>query len=277
MAQQRIWFERWIGGETVAQLLRYSPHSRSTLQRILLRELTKPVPVPTNLEHVTHVIFDAKFLFGRKYCLLVLLDAETNQPVAGTIASGETRPCITTWLESLRQSGLNPTAVTTDGHQAGIYSFKRLWPDIAMQRCLFHVRMQCEAWCRSNPKYDSAKALKQLCVAVCRIRDVQAADAFSRAYYELKNTYRDELSKLDSTHPIQSDILKAYQLLNNALGSCFHYIEDPKIAKTTSALEGYFKHIQRIKGFQHNGLTEKHLFQFLAWKIYYDTQKKHTF
>lgn len=247
-----------------------------TLHRLLLGELSQPVPALPGLTQATHVLFDAKFLFGRKYCLLVILDAASNRPVAGKIVTGETKACITPWLEELKAAGMNPVAVTTDGRAAGLHAFARLWPAITIQRCLFHIRMQAESWCRAKPKYPSAIALKALCSQLCSIRTAGQAAAFQTAYWQLRETYQAELEQLNSAHPVEGDLIRAYQLIQHALPNCFQYLEDPGIARTTSPLEGYFKQVQKIRGFTHNGLTEKHLFQFLMWRLYFDGMEKHT-
>ena len=274
--QPRIWFEKWLDGYTLKQLHEVSGFSVRTLHRLLLRELAKPVPAPSGLETVTHLLFDGKFLFGRKYCLLTILDATTNRPVAGMVVAGETRRCITPWLQELKAQGLRPTAVTTDGRQAGIYAFTEAWPDIVVQRCLFHIRLQVESWCRARPKYPAAHDLKQLCGRLCSIKTASQAESFASAYWQLRQQHQETLATLDASHPVEGDILQAYRLVRNALSFCFRYLDDLAIASTTSPLEGYFKQIQDVRGFRHAGLTEKHLVQFLAWKIHYDSKKKHT-
>lgn len=258
------------------QLLRSAPMSKASLHRLLLRELAKPVPELLNITEVTHVLFDAKFLFSRQYCLLVVFDAITNRPIAGKVVAGETKRCITPWLEELRVAGLHPVAVTTDGRQAGIYAFLHVWPDITIQRCLFHIRMQTESWCRAKPKYAGAIELKKLCETLCSITTTTQAKHFQRSYEDIRKTHALELRALSSSHPVEGDLIRAYQLIKYALPNCFHYLHDARIARTTSPLEGYFKQIQKIRGFTHNGLTEEHLFQFLAWRLYFDSIKKHT-
>lgn len=274
--QQNVWFQKWLEGYTISQLVTLSGKSKAAMHRLLLRELAKPVPPLLNLTRMTHLMFDAKYLFGRQYCLLVILDAATNRPVAGTVVRGETRPCITPWLIALKTAGLSPVAVTTDGRQAGIYAFARVWPEITIQRCLFHIRMQVEPWVRAKPKYPAAVALKQLCETLCWVGTRAEAVVFQAAYQQLRATHQAELACLNAAHPVEGELIRAYQLLYYALPNCFHYLEDTRIARTTSPLEGYFKHVQKIRGFQHNGMTEEHLFQFLAWKLYYDGRKKHT-
>lgn len=270
-SNERVWFKLWIDDNfTVNQLIRLSGHSRSKLQRILLKELCSTPTIKNDLSQFTHIVFDGKYLFGREYCLLVILDALTKQPIAGTVVKAENKKNLLPWLKLLKDHGLSPKAVTTDGKQAAVYAFRELWSSIIIQRCLFHIKLQVRAWLRENPRYASTKALLLLVGSVCNITSPSQARLFTQQYSTLIYIHRSELSGFDPTHPIQSDALRAYSLIKYALKDCFHYLSDTKIATTTSALEGYFKQIQRIKGFDHNGLTQEHLFSFIAWKIHYN-------
>lgn len=275
-ANEHKWLRRWVAGETIEQLVKRSGKRKATMHRLLLRELAKPVPPSPLLRDVTHVLFDGKFLFGRRFCFLVILNAATNKPIAGKVVRSEARTYIESWLRELKAGGLSPVAVTTDGKQSGINAFRAVWPGITIQRCLFHVRLQVESWARAKPKKPVATAVKQLCEGICNIETEAQAKNFVAEYAQLRCEHGVELSQLDRYDPVESDTLKAYQLMYYALPNCFKYTKDSRIAKTTSALEGYFKQVQRVKGFQHNGLTEEHLFQFLGWKIYYDNLKTNT-
>jgi len=247
-----------------------SGYGKAKIRHILLRELAKEVPRNINLHSYKYLIFDGKYLFGRRYVLLVLMDALTKKPITLTIARSESKVCILPWLLGLKEAGLSPKAVTTDGKQAIIYAFKEVWPDITTQRCLFHIKLQIRAWVRAKPKDESAKELLRLAYTIDNVTNSTEALFFKENYLNLKNKYNDDLKKLDPNHPIQSDLLRAYSVLKYALPNCFNYLNDSNIAKTTSSLEGYFKQIQRIRGFGHNGLTEDHLFQFIYWKAYFD-------
>lgn len=197
------------------------------------------------------------------------MDAETNKPVAGIVTKAENQINIMPWLLSLERRGLRPMSVTTDGKQTAITAFRRVWPNITTQRCLFHIKLQTRAWVRAKPRYDSSRDILILANQICSIKTLAQVEKFNGSYLGLKNKHKDELAGFKPEHPIQSDTLKAYCLLKNAITHCFYYLEDPKIASTTSALEGYFKQIQNIKGFQHCGLSEEHLFKFIAWKLYF--------
>lgn len=267
-----MWFELWVKDNyTVKQLSRISGHSTKKLQRIMLREL-KNSPPDCDLAGYSHVLMDGKFLFGRRFCLAIILDAVTHKPVAGTIVKAESKRHLLPWFKQLKEQGFHPRCVTTDGNQSIISAFTDAWPGIITQRCLFHIRLQVGAWARAKPRYESTRGLLYLLETLSDISTKGKADAFCRQFLVLADRYAQELNGFDAAHPVEGDAIRAYSLVENALSHCFHYLDDPKIAPTTSALEGYIKQIQRVKGFDHNGLTMEHLFSFIAWKLHYDRQ-----
>jgi hypothetical protein len=249
-----------------------SGHSKAKIQLILARCLALDPPERTDFAGVANVIFDGKFLFGRRCLLLVVMDADTNKPVAATTAKAESTRYVLPWLDELKSLGFSPRSVTTDGNAGVIGSFEYLWPDITMQRCLFHIRTQVTAWMRRKPRYACTKALLCFIASVTKIKTRPEAQAFKDGFRSLLARHKEELASFDPSHPVQGDAIRAYSLVSHALDQCFCYLDNPEVVSTTSALEGYFKQIQRIKGFDHNGLTEEHLFKFLAWRIYFDGQ-----
>lgn len=249
-----------------------SGYSRGKIRQIILRELVKQPPIKENLGQYSHVLFDGKFLFGRKYSLALILDVLTNKPIACKIVKAESKKHIQPWFDELKSNGFNPISVTTDGNQSIIYSFSQTWPSIIIQRCLFHIHLQVLSWLRVKPKYESTQALKSLIGSITTIQTKVQSELFKHQFLGLWNRYRPEITGFQSTHPVEGDAIRAYSLILNALDNCFHYLDDPNIAPTTSALEGYFKQIQRFKGFSHNGLTKEHLFSAIAWKVFFDSE-----
>lgn len=270
-ANESVWFTKWIkDGFTIKQLTEVSGYSRAKLQRIILNNLALTPPQNKDFTTIKHLIFDGKYLFGRKFCLLVIMDTQTNKPIAGFIAKAESKVHIIPWLLSLKEQGLKPIAVTTDGKQTAIAAFKQVWPGIITQRCLFHIKLQTRAWIRAKPKHESSRDLMKFVAKIDQVKSLSMVQDYKKRYLDLTIKHKAELEKFNPGHPIESDILRAFSLLKYALPHCFYYLEDPRISATSNALEGYFKQIQNIRGFMHCGLTEEHLFNFIKWKLYYE-------
>jgi hypothetical protein len=273
MSNETIWFKRWIDGETVTQVARGSGYSSSKIRRIILARLPLAPTANKDFSSYSHIVFDGKFLFGRRYCLLVIYDAQTNKPIASTIAKGENRLGIVPWLRTLRAQGLNPMAVTTDGNRAGVYSFREVWPNILTQRCLFHIKLQITAWARIPPRTELGRDLTDYVNNLFDVKNNLEARQFYGGYLDILERHKNTIAKLDRRNILERDLYRAMSVIEHAMPNLFHYLKDPRIAKTTSGLEGYFKQIQDVRGFRHCGLTEQHLFDFIKWKIYFDSEE----
>ena len=291
LLRRKIWFERWIKGETINQLTKASKLSKETLRKIFIHFLKKDPNYNLDLSKYKYVSFDGKYLFGRKYSLILIFDVLKNKPIVGKVVKSETRKHIEPFLRDLKNSDFNPEVVTTDGLYTVLKAFKTVYPNIINQRCLFHIKLQVNMWLRRPPRTEIGKELSKLVAKLLFVDNNEKKLEFINDFYKIKskyfslinlikekktkqNFYKEiYLSSSDITRiktSIERDLLKSIILIENALPNLFHYLGDKKISKTTSQLEGYFKQIQRIRGFQHCGLTKQHLFDFIKWKIYFD-------
>ncbi len=297
----KVWFNKYLEGYTYKKLSEISKLSAKTLWTIVKNESNKPVLANVNYSNYKYLIFDAKYLFGRKYCLIILMDALTNIPIAAKVVKSETRKYIEPWLEELKKNGLESISVTTDGLDTVRKAFEVVFPNIITQRCLFHIKLQGQKWLRIPPRTEIGKELTAMLNRLMLVKNEQQKEQWIKSYLDLKIKYKDYLdyllskpakqsfrkqlnySKKDNYNSvkdtlkirtaIEKDLLSTINLIDNALSNMFHYLEDKNIVRTTSPVEGYFKKVQKIKGFNHCGLTEDHLFKILEHKIIYDFNK----
>lgn len=52
----------------------------------------------------------------------------------------------------------------------------------------------------------------------------------------------------------------------------FHYLNNPKIPKTTNGIEGFFSHLKNHLDL-HRGLTLEHRVNFIKWYVYLSNYK----
>ncbi len=300
-------FLKWVDGFTIDDLSKIHYKSEATIKRIIYYFLRKDVTWGVDLNKYKYLVFDGKYLFGREYCLITLLDAMTNIPIAAKIVKSESRKYIEPWLRQLKKDGLEPISVTTDGKPTVIKAFKMVYPNIITQRCLVHIQRQIKSWVRIPPKTEPGKDLSLLINKLPYINTIKQKSLFIQEYNGLIskhknyfidlskkltiNNYRDNIQynkdfkfNKEVYDPIkdalriktstEKDLDKAYKLVKTAYSEMFHYLRDKNIAKTTNSIEGYFKKIQKIKGFDHCGLVEEHLFKLIEYKVVYDFNKK---
>ena len=74
------------------------------------------------------------------------------------------------WFLDLKQKGLHPTAITMDGEISTIRAIKEAWPNVKIQRCLYHIQREGLRWLRTYPKTQAGKDLKCLLMKICSIK-----------------------------------------------------------------------------------------------------------
>ena len=260
-------FKRWILGDTISSVATFAGISYSQTQRILMAKLEQePSWSQKALLSSKYVALDGKFLFGRKKTVLILFNTQTNLPIACKMVKSENKKEITAFLIELREQGLCPIAVTTDGRGTIANCFKDIFPGIITQRCLFHIVLQINAWVRIPPRHPLGRQLRGLIDTLMWIRTAEDIEVFWDRYNNIVANSQDiirELRGVAQENRQALDLLKCFPLLNNARDDLFSYLVDSNIAPTTSGLEGFNKQIQKIKGFDHNGLTEEHIDLFI--------------
>lgn len=263
---ERVWFERWIKeGFSVRQLRSQSGHSAAKLYRIINRCMEE------NPSHVMgaplvcrHAIFDGTFLH-RPDCIVAVMDAARNEIVAGEFGVRENSiPQLSSFLEPLEGAGLKPESCTVDGNPQAMRTFRAVWPDIILQRCLVHVQRQGLMWCRRNPKRADARRLRELFLRVTCIRSASDRDRFLRDLAEWERRYGNRIAAKPERGRVFSDLKRARSMLLRALPDMFHYLDNPDIPWNTNTLEGYFSRLKSCYR-AHRGLKPSKRKQYFKW------------
>lgn len=105
--RRKVWFERWIKGETISQLVKASKLSKETLRKVFIHFLKENPSYDLDLSKYKYISFDGKYLFGRKYSLILIFDVLKNKPVVGKVVKSETRKHIEPFLRDLENLGFN--------------------------------------------------------------------------------------------------------------------------------------------------------------------------
>ena len=176
-------------------------------------------------------------------------------------------------LQKLKNQGFNPFCVTMDGHIQIMRAFREIWPDIKIQRCLYHIQRQGLSWIRTFPKTQAGRELRSLLLKLCEIQSFKERDIFVGIFYRWLRLYRDFVKSLPSGSVAFKDLKKTVALIHNALPDMFHYLSDQKIASTANLLEGLYSQLKA--DFQrHRGLSEKHKQSYLRWYCYFKNKRK---
>lgn len=226
-----------------------------------------PPTITTSFVTNKYLIFDATY-FNHERCMMVIRDSETKKVIATKYAVREDYDHTRSWFSELQTRGLNPYSITMDGQIKVIDALLEVWPTCIIQRCIYHIQRQGEAWLRRFPKTQLARDLKHILRLLANVDTTKDADRWFDTFLSWKEYYSDEIGLLSSKDRVESDTKKAYRVIDNAHSNMFHYLCNKKIPKTSNALEGYFSHLKRLYR-NHAGLRRKHLNQYLSWYTYF--------
>ncbi len=264
--RQKVWFERWLTqGYSIRQLGEQSGYAAMTLRRIIHWWLDRPPLTRTiALSGVRHVIIDGAYLHGRENAFVLVWDHAGSRLIAGGYGIKEGHQTMQPFCEALAAQGLNPNSITTDGHRGLVQSLRRVWPQAILQRCLFHVRKQGMQWCRRRPSRPAARQLRALFAQLCSIRTHAQREAFVIEWTAWEQRYGQAIASSDRGGWVFPDLQQARRLIHRALPDMFHYLDDPGIPHTTSAVEGCISRLKQQYR-RHRGLATPRVTNLFQW------------
>lgn len=267
------WFRLWVTEScSIRRLGTLSGFSRAKLQRIKDRWLGREPPI-WNKQSAwpRHLLLDGTY-FHKKGCLVAFMNASSSIIPASLYLLRESDIGLSPWMARLKEQGLNPKALTMDGHIKVIEALRRTWPGLVLQRCLCHIQRQGLQWLRTFPKTQAARELRGLLNTLPQVRRGLDRDRFLRAYRGWRARHGAFVASLPNTSVAFKDLKRTVTLINNALPDMFHYLGDHRVAPTTNRLESFFS---RLKSdlYRHRGLSEPHKISYLKWYCHFKSQK----
>lgn len=241
--------------------------SQSTLKRVIRYWLKQtPIEIKNDLSNAKYVIFDGTFL-KRPRGIYAVMDSETHKLLYAAVNITETSSDLKMFYSRLFEAGLNPESATTDGNTVQTIQLKSFWPNIKLQRCIVHVQRQGLSWCRRNPKRTDAKHLRKLFIKLTQIKTKDESQRFIKSVYAWEHRFGSGIESSPNRGWVFSDIMRARSMLLKALPNLFHYIDDPKIARSTNALEGYFSRVKEHYRL-HRGLSKRNKVNYFKWYFF---------
>lgn len=259
------WFKLWITeGYSVREIACMKRSSQSTVKRVV-RYWLKQTPEDSigDLSEVKHIILDGTFL-KRPRGIYAVMDSETHRLLYAEVNIKESPEELNKFYDQLHKMGLDPESATTDGNPAQINQLKKHWPEIKLQRCIVHVQRQGLSWLRRNPKRTDAKHLRELLLVLPGVRTKDDSLRFIEGFYAWEKRFGSGVESSPNRGWIFSDLIRARSMLMKAIPNLFHYINNPKIARSTNALEGYFSRLKEHYRL-HRGISYKNKLNYFKW------------
>lgn len=256
---------------SIRQLSQISGYSSITLTRIKDYWLEQSPEEAFDYTQIHYLIFDATY-FHKDGCLMNLMEAASQRIIAHLYVKKESFKETYPWLLSLRQQGLNPWVITTDGFQSVLRAMQTVWPEVRLQRCLYHIQHEGLRWLRSYPKTEAGKELRTILSQLSWIKTIAERNSFITNYGRWLLEYESFVRTLPTTTVAYKDLKRTIVLINNALPDMFYYLEDENVHSTTNALEGFHSRLKADYQ-RHRGLSAEHKISYLNWYCYFKNKE----
>ena len=269
-----VWFENWVvGKQTLDKVSSQSGYSKSKVQRLFKHYLNTPPTFSIPQKETVHIIVDGTY-FTRDICLVVYRNSEIKCTQLYRLSDNERYEEIKEDLENLRALKIHIESITCDGHRAVLKAIRKVFKrEIIVQRCVVHIQRMSRIWLTKEPRSIAGQELLKLTQQIHRIRTEEQKLYWLRALYDWDLAHRDFI-KEKSFNPLTNRawythkmVRRVRYLLIRAFPDMFHYIDNPKIHKSTNALESFFGHLKDNLSI-HRGLTPMHRRNFIRWYLF---------
>lgn len=277
IANRFIWFEEWVAGrQTFVQLSKQSGYSERTLKRFFYDYLEKPPVLKFNSNYRVNLLIDGTY-FSNDLCLVVYRDDTVKYTQLYRITDGEWYEEIREDLANIQSMGVFIESVTSDGHRAILKAVRKQCKETKLQRCLVHIQRMCRIWLSSRPKSEAGISLRHI---VSKLHTIQNREQWGYwivsliQWHEKYYTFLNEKSFNPDTQRYwykHKFIRRSFTTIKRALPDMFHYLDNPRIPKTTNGLESFFGHLKSHLTV-HRGLSKEHRKNFIKWYLFFRNQ-----
>lgn len=267
-----------MGKQTFAQLVAKSGYSERTLKRYFYGYLARYPQWSIRRREKVNLLIDGTY-FSNRVCLVLYRDNTVKATVLYRLTDGEWEEELREDLDNLQQAGVAIESVTCDGLSSILKAVRKSAPGTVIQRCLAHIQREALAWLTKYPQSEAGYALRQI------VRRLSAVDNREQwgywvvamvQWYEVykgfvnEKTYKPDTNRYWFTH---RSVRKAFIHIKRALPDMFHYLDNPRIPKTTNGLESFFGHLKQNISL-HRGLSKEHYKSYIRWYLYFKSNER---
>lgn len=280
-ANRFVWFEWWIlGKQTIEQISALSGYSTRQLSRWFDEYLEECPAWEVKFHERVNLLIDGTW-FPNKLCLVLYRNETVKSTLFYRMSDDEWEEEMVEDLRNIQRLGIEIESVTSDGGANIIKAVRKACPKAVRQRCLAHIQRECLTWLTKHPKGDAAKSLRHIAALICKVEtrnDMLYWKQMLNEWHGLHGDYINDKTVNEVSHNewfTHKMVRKAYVHIRRALPDMFHFLDNPRIPKTTNALESYFGHLKENISL-HRGLSRKHYQNYVKWYIYFrERDNKH--
>ena len=276
---REVWFREWIvGKQTFSQLVRKSGYSERTLKRYFYEYLSRYPQWNIQRREAVNLLLDGTY-FSNKVCLVLYRDATVKATILYRLTDGEWEEELKEDLDNIQQAGIVIESVTCDGLSNILKAVRKSSPTTIIQRCLAHIQRETLQWLTKHPKSFAGYELRQI---IKRLHIIDSRDKWGYWVVDIVNwhekykdfvnekTYKSDTGRYWFTH---KSVRKAFIHIKRALPDMFHYLDNPRIPKTTNGLESFFGHLKQNISL-HRGLSKEHYKNYIKWYLFFKSNEK---
>ncbi|GHT16769.1 hypothetical protein AGMMS4956_19780 [Bacteroidia bacterium] len=273
------WFRQWIvGKQTFSQLVAQSGYSERTLKRYFYEQLEHYPQWQIVKRDRVNLLMDGTY-FANKICLVLYRENNVKATLFYRLTDGEWESELREDLENIMSLGIEIESVTCDGLSSILKAIKKASPHTIIQRCLVPIQRETRNWLTQHPQ---SLAGQELRLIINKLHTIDNHEKWGYWVVELifwynqykdfvnEKSYKEETGRYWFKHKL---VRKAFIHIQRALPDMFHYLDNPRIPKTTNGLESFFGHLKQNISL-HRGLSKEHYRNYLKWYIYYKSNEK---
>ncbi len=276
-----VWFEWWIlGKQTLEQISALCGYSTRQLSRWFDEYLYSCPVWRIKFHEKVNLLIDGTW-FPNKLCLVLYRNETVKSTLFYRLTDDEWEDEMVEDLRNIQSLGIEIESVTSDGGANIIKSVRKACPNATRQRCLAHIQRECLTWLTKHPKSEAGRSLRRIVTLVCKIQtrnDMLYWKQMLSEWHDQHVGYLNDKTVNESSHTewfTHKMVRKAYVHIRRALPDMFRFLDNPRIPKTTNALESYFGHLKENISL-HRGLSKKHYRNYVKWYIYFRERNNKT-
>jgi hypothetical protein len=273
-SNRKIWFKKWVSDKrNLDDLSQDSGYSVSTLKRYFHGCLSNYPRLNVFPSERVNLLIDGTY-FKRNLCLIVYRDNTIKFTQLYRLTDGEWYDEMKEDLENLVKLGVDIESITCDGHKSLLKAIKKVCKTVTVQRCIIHIQRMCRIWLSTKPKSEAGIELRRIVSKLHLVNDIEekwywivSLIKWYEKHEDFVNakSYNQETGRFWYTHKM---VRRSFTMIRKALPDMFHYLDNPRIPKSTNGLESFFGHLKANLNV-HRGLSKEHRKSFIRWYLYF--------
>jgi putative transposase len=247
-------FVTWlIGKSTKAEIASTLGITRQALTKQFSPLFLEEWPPPKQTVYARILIVDGTYIHGNTLCTLIAIDEDDN-----LFWKFVTSESYLSWLSFLSQFK-EPDLIVVDGNEALKAAVLKLWPQVDIQRCQFHLIQRVHKVMTRTPSSDAGKELLKLLYELKKVKNTHQALLWRLRYKHWEAQYAVYLKERDERGAfIHKRVRSARLTVRRTLPYIFTFLDHSEAPNTTNLVEGWPNAAIAEALRRHRGL---HLFQ----------------